>query len=158
VGAQVPTLSSPLFSDSISMQPTALALIACLAPLPAAAFGDMDCIALESCTADACTPFSDLTTDLTLFSVSFDWGAQQANVTSNDETMALPLIQRPRSTVSNGDAPIMETTALFGDPSTGHLRIQGQDSASGQSLIALWTRSSASSATLRARCDLRTAA
>lgn len=72
------------------MQPTALALIACLAPLPAAAFGDMDCIALESCTADACTPFSDLTTDLTLFSVSFDWGAQQANVTSNDERWPSP--------------------------------------------------------------------
>lgn len=142
------------------MQPYIVSLIALFAPLPAVAFGDLDCIALKSCTNDTCSPITDLTSNgsLSLFSVTFDWTAQQALVTSGGGTSALPLIQRPLSTVLEGDAPILQTTAVFGDDTLGHLRIQGQDSASGHSLIAFWTLNSPPSTILRATCETRKAA
>lgn len=59
-----------------------LSLIALLAPLPAAAFGDLDCIAIEACVSlsgeTECTPASDP------FAVTFDWANDAATLRFSD--------------------------------------------------------------------------
>lgn len=80
-----------LRTDLILMQPK-LALIAMLAPLPAAAFGDMDCISIDACYSEICVAQNDV------FSITFDWQDATATVVIADETLTLPASDAPDDT------------------------------------------------------------
>lgn len=70
------------------MQPQILALIVTLAPLPAAAFGDLDCITFETCGNGGCGPI------LESFASTFDWNGEAASVDASGDVTTLPLMTR----------------------------------------------------------------
>lgn len=61
------------------MQCLPLAILTTVAPLSAAAFGDMDCIAVETCTSETCEITS------APFAVTFDWTAGTVAVELDSE-------------------------------------------------------------------------
>lgn len=91
------------------MQPHTLALIACLAPLPAAAFGDLDCISVETCVDGQCSATTDA------FAVTFDWAGSAAIVDIGDTTVTYPLVAGDEG---SGDLP--DTDLEFGDIAGGN--------------------------------------
>lgn len=126
------------------MQPKVLTFLALLAPLPAVAFGDMDCIAIESCGNGGCGPTTEL------FSVTFNWGADSVTVEADGTAHDLPW-------VSSGDSTNMLGTEIeYGDLNdTNHLlRII----ASGTDITAYYTFRTPLVTTWRATCDVRQAA
>ncbi len=52
---------------------------------PASAFGAMDCVGTEYCTAGGCTP------SFLVFAIAFDWSAQSATVEGGLQTTRLDL-------------------------------------------------------------------
>jgi hypothetical protein len=120
------------------------ALIALLAPLPAAAFGDLDCITIEFCGNAGCG------VDATPFAVTFDWANNTAILTVDGTDHALPWV----STDETGDA--LASVMEYGDmDDINHLlRIE----ARGTDITAYYTFRNPLVTTWRAVCDLRTAA
>ncbi|MEL6957677.1 MAG: hypothetical protein AAGL89_01850 [Pseudomonadota bacterium] len=72
-----------------------IALIAALAPLQAAAFGDMDCVVTEACNGATCTDTTDF------YEVTFDWAAETATILRSDQVATLTM--RPAPPISDGD-------------------------------------------------------
>ncbi|MCF2870261.1 hypothetical protein L0664_04205 [Octadecabacter sp. G9-8] len=126
------------------MQPKSFLLIALLAPQTAAAFGDLDCITIESCENGGCGPRVEP------FAVMFDWSDETATVEAVDvqDTLAWTFTgeseDRLASVLEYGD--LTETESL--------LRIE----ASGLDITAYYTFKTPSVTTWVATCDVRKAA
>lgn len=127
------------------MQPRALLVIALLAaPHTAAAFGNLDCITVESCTDTGCTP------QTIPFSITFEWANETAIVATNDAAHVLPF-------ASSGDSETTLGSVIeYGDPATANrlLRIE----ASGTDITAYYTFQDDMTATWVATCNVRQAA
>lgn len=127
------------------MRFTPFALIALFAPLPAAAFGNLDCITFQSCDVN-----SLCAAQTTPFAIDFDWANEQALVGLPDDTFALPWIATGQS--DDGLASVLEY-ATEGD-ATQALRIE----ASGMDIIAYLKITTLEKITWTALCDVRSAA
>ena len=131
------------------MQPVALALIALLVPLPAAAFGDLDCISIESCTNGDCAAASDP------FALTFDWAVGEATVTFGGNETTLP-IASPVTTQTDDDDQ-MQTVVEYGVPNdekSSLLRVE----ATGNDILAYFSFQTASKIMVVAQCNKRQAA
>ena len=126
------------------MQFKALSLLASLAPLPAAAFGDLDCITISSCGNSGCMP------ETTPFGVTFDWANDSVMVTVEDNDHVLPWVATDETT--DGLGSVIE----YGDMEDTNrlLRIE----ANGATITAYYTFRSPRVTTWEATCDLRQAA
>lgn len=125
-----------------TVQNGALALVALLAPLPAAAFGDLDCITLEFCGNAGCG------VETTPFALTFDWAADTAILSVSDTDYVLPWV----ATDDTDNASTLE----YGDmDDINHLlRIE----ANGTDITAYYTFRNPLVTTWRATCDVRQAA
>lgn len=126
------------------MQIKALALLAILAPLPAAAFGDLDCITIESCGNGGCGPVTEP------FAIDFNWADEQAVVTVGDMEHALPWASTGES--EDSLASVLEYGNM--DDTNRLLRIE----ASGLDITAYYTFKDPAVTTWVGTCDVRTAA
>jgi len=145
----MPTRSEPPKKDPIFMQPHALLLIALLAPQTAAAFGDLDCISIESCTNGDCAPASDP------FALTFDWAVGEATVTFGGTATTLPLAS-PITTQTDDDDQ-MQTVVEYGvltDEASSLLRVE----ATGNDILAYFSFQAPTSITIVAQCNRRQAA
>lgn len=126
------------------MQSKVLFLIAFLAPQTAAAFGDLDCIADESCGNGGCGPVIEP------FAITFDWAAEEVTV----EADGLQNILAWSYTGQSEDSPasVMEYGDLTEDRSL--LRIE----ASGTDITAYYTFPKNGTTTWVGTCDVRRAA
>lgn len=126
------------------MQPPTVALIALLAPLPATAFGNLDCISYESCGNGGCGP------ETQPFAIDFDWATDTAIVTQDEDTKILKWTSTTQT--DDGLASVLE----YGDlDTTDHfLRIE----ANGQDITALFTVTDVSTVTWIGTCNVRQAA
>lgn len=115
------------------MQSKALLILALIIPQTAAAFGDLDCISIEVCRDEICTP------EVQVLSVSFYWPDQTATVIVGDAPFGpLALYDQYQSDDTSelryggdtDDSPAATITAratdislVFsqGDPRTGYL-------------------------------------
>lgn len=146
--ATLPTLPH-WFTDFTLMQPSILAVIALLVPLPAAAFGDLDCISVESCGNGGCGPAADP------FGLTFDWAEGSATVTYAGADTTLP-ITSPISTQMD-DADQMQTVVEYGDlaeADSSLLRVE----ATGGDILAYFSFKTPGTTTLVAQCNARQAA
>lgn len=123
------------------MQFKALILIATLAPLPAAAFGNLDCITIETCAASVCGP------ETGAFAIDFDWADQSATVTAPDTNSQLPWLATGET--EDGVASVLE----YG--SSGDLSHALRVEASGLDITAYYTFSDPSAITWVGTCDVR---
>ncbi len=131
------------------MQPRAFLFVALLAPHSAAAFGDLDCISIESCSNSGCAPAT------VPFALSFDWSSGEATVLSAGVATTLPLTS-PITTQTDG-ADQMQTVVEYGtmDSDLNHLlRVE----ATGNEIFAYWTFKDPLVTTVVAQCDRRQAA
>ena len=130
------------------MQFKAFLFIATLAPLPAAAFGDLDCITVETCGNGGCGP--DVPEAAKFFAVTFNWGEDTVTVTARDTDTVLDWA----TTTETDDS--LASVLEYGDlANAGHrLRIEAQ----GSDITALYTFSDVSTFTWVATCDVRQAA
>ncbi|MBT8411674.1 MAG: hypothetical protein KJP02_07755 [Octadecabacter sp.] len=131
------------------MQPRAFLLIALLAPQTAAAFGDLDCISIESCTNGECAPASDP------FALTFDWVVGAATVTFDGIATTLPLAS-PITTQTDEDDQ-MQTVVEYGVPADADsslLRVE----AAGNDILAYFSFQTPSPVTIVAQCNRRQAA
>lgn len=62
-----------------------LATLLAIAPSGAWAFGDLDCIGVETCTLEVCTP------SLQVFAIAFTWPEDRADITLANTTTRLML-------------------------------------------------------------------
>lgn len=126
------------------MQHKVLTLLTLLAPLPAAAFGNLDCIAIESCGNGGCDPVSKP------FAIDFDWWANAAIVTQDGTDHPLPWAQTGET--DDGLASTLE----YGDTEaiSRFLRIE----ASGLDITAYYTFKDPSVTTWVGTCNVRKAA
>lgn len=126
-----------------------LVLLALLAPQTAAAFGDLDCISIESCTNGGCAPASET------FGLTFDWAAGAATVTYNDTGTTLPMTAPV--TMQPDDADQMQTAVEYGDledADSSLLRVE----ATGSDILAYYAFKTPATVTLVAHCNRRQAA
>jgi len=123
-------------------------VITCLAPLPAVAFGDLDCITTQSCGNAGCTP------ETTPFAVTFHWADNTVTVTVDDIDHELPWISTDNSATAADDT--LSTQLEYGDMEDINrlLRI----SASGTDITARYTFRSPLVTTWDATCNVRQAA
>jgi hypothetical protein len=126
------------------MQFKALLLMATLAPLPAAAFGNLDCITIEDCDTSGCVPGTRT------FAIDFNWADQTATVTAPDINSQLPWLATGET--DDGVASVLE----YG--SSGDLSHALRIEASGLDITAYYTFSDPSATTWVGTCDVRQAA
>ena len=126
------------------MQFKTLTLMALCAPLPATAFGDLDCITLQSCGNSGCMP------ETTPFGVTFNWADDSATVGVDGVDHTLPWVAT--DTTTDGLGTVIE----YGDMADINrlLRIE----AVGTEITAHYTFRSPRVTTWEATCDLRQAA
>lgn len=119
-------------------------LIATLAPLPAAAFGDLDCITLQSCGNAGCQP------ETSPFAVTFDWAGDAVVVTVDDTDHRLDWV------TTDGIAGALGTRLEYGDMEDTNrlLRIE----ATATEITAQYTFRAPLVTTWDATCDVRQAA
>ena len=67
---------------------------------PASAFDALECVGIEVCTADACTP------SFLVFDIGFDWDAQRATVSGGNQPVELDVF-------SNTVAPNATSGSLY---------------------------------------------
>lgn len=126
------------------MQFSPILLIASLAPLPAATFGDLDCITIKSCGNSGCGPLTEP------FAVTFDWAGDAAIVTVNGTDHRLPWVATDTTTDDLGtfiEYSDMEDTNRL-------LRIE----TVGADITALYTFRGPRVTTWDATCNVRQAA
>ena len=124
------------------MQFKSLILLALSAPLPAAAFGNLDCIAIESCGNGGCGPTTDP------FAVDFDWEGDAATVTFDDQSSVLPLGSRGEN----------NTTVVFEYGSMEDTKRLLRVETSGTDITAFYTFPHSGVTTWVGTCDVRQAA
>lgn len=132
------------------MPSKALALILILAPLPAAAFGNLDCITLETCTGDTCQPAQ--TPDP--FSITFDWPNETATVEARLDGAAATVTLPWAATSDDTETPgtVLDYGAPYENATALRLIADGAD------ITALYTLDPAGVETWVGTCDVRRAA